>query len=157
MTTHMRAIERMIDALQRAFDDDATYGTPLRRSLGGLSEEHARAHPVANVHSILEIVTHVCGWIDVARRRLEGEMFKPKEEDDWPDVARTTWTAAVEELERAHSKLLDIVARMKPDDLDATVAGKSYTVADLLQFVIQHNIYHAGQIALLKRAMSNER
>jgi uncharacterized damage-inducible protein DinB len=149
----MRAIERLLIQLNAAFGGPAWHGPALRELLEGVAEEEAKAHPIAGGHSILELVVHIGVWMDAAALRLAGEKRELTTEEDWSDVASTSFAAAVEELERAESRLCDAVARLGEDDLDRNVPGKPYSNYVLVHGVIQHNLYHAGQIALLKRAV----
>ena len=149
----MRAIERIIDQLNAGFGGPAWYGPPLRNLLDGVTQEQAIAHPIAGAHSILELIVHAGAWVDVAARRLRGEPIESTTVEDWSDVTKTTFAVAVEELEHAQSRLLDAVARLTPADLDRRVPGHKHTIYAEVHGVLQHNIYHAGQIALLKRAL----
>lgn len=144
----MRLVERMIEELNRTWNGDAWYGPSLRPLVDGITEEEARAHPVAGAHSILEVVVHAAYWMDMTNRRITGT---PPAEKDWRDVKATSWKAAVAELERSYTALLDRVARMSDDDMNRVVSKKNYTNFVMLLGVIEHNVYHAGQIALLKK------
>lgn len=148
----MRAIERLLEQLNAAYGGPAWSGPSLRELLDGLTEEQARATPVAGAHSIFEIVVHVRSWMDVVALRLAGDERELTTAEDWSDVAQTSWAAALEELDRAESRVCDAVARLRPEDLDRKVAGKPYSVYTMVHGVIQHNLYHAGQIALLAKA-----
>jgi len=149
----MRLVERLIDQLNRAWGGDAWHGPPLRSLLEGVSEAESRQRPLAGVHTIGEIAMHVRVWIDVVTRRLHGEAYEPTSAaEDWPPCQRLN--GALEELDAAHSRLLDTVARMSPEALDDPVPGKPYTTWVMLEGVIQHNLYHAGQIALLKKSLA---
>ena len=116
-----------------------------------MTEEQAQARPIANAHSILELVVHVRTWMDVAAQRLAGTERRLTTEEDWSDVATTSWPAALEELDHAQSRVCDAVARLRPEDLDKPTAGKKFSAYTLVHGVIQHNLYHAGQIAILKK------
>lgn len=150
----MRAIERLLDQLNRAYGGEAWHGPALRQLLEDVSEADARAHPVAGLHSIAEIVAHVGATMDMVSVRLAGTPRELTTEEDWPDATRASWAAALEELDRAESRVADAVARLTPEDLDRLVVGKDYTVYVMVHGIIQHNLYHAGQIALLKRALA---
>jgi uncharacterized damage-inducible protein DinB len=147
----MRSIERLMDQLNATFDGKAAFGTPLRTALDGVTEEQAKAHPIAGAHSILEIIAHAGAWIDAVGANLRGENIEPTTVVDWSDVTTHSLAKSTEELHKAHSRLLDALARLKPEQVDQPVAGKDYTARESLGFVMQHNIYHAGQIALLKK------
>src|SRR5262249_3950969 len=109
---------------------------------------------IVNAHSILELVVHVRTWMDAVSERLAGSTRELTTEEDWSDVARTSWPAVLEELDRAESRVCDAVARLRPEDLDQPVAGRDYSVYTLVHGVIQHNLYHAGQIALSKKVLA---
>lgn len=151
MMTGMRAIERLLEQLNATYGGPAWHGPALRELLEGVSEEQAKAKPIADAHSILEIVVHVRGWMDAVSERLAGSERELTTEEDWSDVARLSWPVVVEELDHAESRVCDAVARLRPEQLDTRVSGKRYSVYALVHGLIQHNVYHAGQIALLKK------
>ena len=148
----MREIERLLDQLNRAYGGEAWHGPALREILEDVTETEANAHPVESAHSIRDIVLHIGATMDMVSTRLAGTPRELTTEEDWPE-ARTSWPGTLEELDRAESRVCDAVARLGTDDLDKPVAGKDYTVYVMVLGVIQHNLYHAGQIALLKRAL----
>jgi uncharacterized damage-inducible protein DinB len=149
----MRAIERLLEQLNAAYGGPAWHGPALRELLEGVSEEQAKAHPVANAHSILELVVHARTWMDAAAERMAGSERELTTEEDWSDVATSSWPAVVEELDRAESRLCDAVARLRPEQLDQPIPGRRYSYYVLVHGVIQHNLYHAGQIGLLKKML----
>jgi uncharacterized damage-inducible protein DinB len=148
----MRPIERLLDQHNRAYGGEAWHGPALRQLLEDVTEEQARAHPVDGLHSIAEVVAHIRATMDMVSERLAGTPRELTTAEDWSDVTRTSWPAALEELDNAASRVSDAVARLTPEDLDQLVVGKDYTVYVMVHGVIQHNLYHAGQIALLKKA-----
>ncbi len=149
----MRAIERLLDQLNRAWGGPSWTGVAIRPLLDDVTDAQARAHPLPNVHSIIELVAHMSVWMDAVSIRLTGIAKELTSEEDWQDVTQLPWAAAVEEMENAESRLSDAVARLSVDDLDRIVAGRDYTTYVMVHGVIQHNLYHAGQIAILKKAL----
>ncbi len=149
----MRETERLLDQLNRAFGGEAWHGPALRNLLDGVTEEQAKSHPIRGGHSILELVIHVGTWIDVVARRLGGTRVESNSVQDWSDATKTTWPRALEELERAESRLSDAVARLNTEDLDKPIAGAERSQYAEILGILQHNVYHAGQIALLKKAL----
>jgi uncharacterized damage-inducible protein DinB len=147
----MREIERILDQLNRAWGGPSWTGVDIRPSLDGITDTQARAHPLPDVHSIIELVAHMSFWMDVVALRLTGKAKEPTAEEDWRDVTQLRWEDAITEMENAESRLSDAVARLSVDDLDKIVAGRDYTMYVMLHGVIQHNLYHAGQIAVLKK------
>lgn len=149
----MRAIERILDQLNRAWGGPSWTEVEIRPVLDGISDEQARSHPVANAHSIIELVSHMVVCMDEASLRLVGNPRELTTEEAWRDVADLPWSAAVEELEHAQSRLCDAVARLSAADLDRMAAGKNYSNYTLVHGVLQHNLYHLGQIVLLKKSL----
>ena len=149
----MRAIERILDQLNRAWGGPSWTGVDIRPLLDDVTDAQARAHPLPNVHSIIELVCHMTATMDLVTYRLAGNPRELTSEEDWRDVTQLPWADAVEEMENAESRLSDAVARLSVDDLDRIVAGRDYTTYVMVHGVIQHNLYHAGQIAILKKAL----
>jgi len=147
----MREIERILDQLNRSWGGPSWTGVDIQPLLDGISDDQARAHPLPNAHSILELTAHMTTWMNAVAARLGGETRELTPEEDWRDVTQLTWPAAITEMENAQSHLSDVIARLTPDDLDKKVAGRKYTIYVMLHGVIQHNLYHAGQIGLLKK------
>jgi uncharacterized damage-inducible protein DinB len=152
----MSEIERIQDQLRRAYEGEAWHGAALRELLAGVTAEQAARRPIAAAHTIWEIVLHTAVWESVVCRRLEGEVIVTlPPEQDWPAVRDTgpaAWKKALEELERGHQQLRQAIARLTENRLSEIVPGKGYTVYYMLHGVVQHDLYHAGQIALLKKA-----
>jgi uncharacterized damage-inducible protein DinB len=151
----MTEIDRILDQLRRAYDGDAWHGPPLRAVLAGVSSETASARPIRDAHTIREIVRHVTFWYDAVRRRIGGEVVDPQGTEDWPeadDAGEEAWRRELADLDRAHAALLGAAGPLGVDDLERTVPGKPDSVYILLHGLAQHNLYHAGQIALLKKA-----
>lgn len=149
----MRPTERLLDQLNRAFGGEAWHGPAMRNLLDGVTDEQANSHPIRGAHSILELVVHVGTWNDVVARRVGGTAVESAEVDDWADVSKTTWPAAIENLERAQSRLADAVARLSTEELEQPVAGAKRSRFSEIAGALQHTVYHSGQIALLKRAL----
>jgi uncharacterized damage-inducible protein DinB len=155
----MSEIARVIDQMKRAWDGDAWHGPPLRQLLSDVSAATANAHPSAGAHSIAEIVLHLAYWKDAGRRRLQGETVNPTDADQWPpprDESDAAWKEALSLLVVGHKELMSFVTYLPDDLLNAPIAGKDYTVYVQLHGLIQHDLYHAGQIALLKKAAAGK-
>jgi uncharacterized damage-inducible protein DinB len=150
----MTEIERIADQLDRAFAGEAWLGSSLRETLADVTAEVARGKPIARAHSIWEIVLHIAAWEDAVRRRLEGEPVDLSPEEDWPPVPEASaeaWRETLARLESHHQGLRGALSRLTESRLSDGVPGKDYSVYFMLHGVIQHDLYHAGQIALLKK------
>jgi uncharacterized damage-inducible protein DinB len=152
----MTETQRIIDQLRRAFEQDAWHGPAVRELLADVTADRAAAKPLAHSHSIWEIVLHMSTWENIVRRRLQGEMISDlPAEEDWPavrDPSETAWRQTLQDLEQANQALREAIAHVDETHLAETVPGKSHSVYTMLHGLIQHDLYHAGQIAVLKRA-----
>ena len=154
--THITETERIVDQMERAFEGDAWHGSSISEILAGISAEQAVAHPLPEAHSIWEIVLHTSVWQRTVRKRLQGRPIASLPDDeDWPRVAdpsASAWTEAVRELRSEYELLRAEASKWRDRDLAETTEGQRYTVYEMLHGVIQHNLYHAGQIAILGKA-----
>lgn len=145
------------DQLERSFRGGAWHGPAVLEALDGVDAAVAVQRPIAQAHSIGEIVLHLAAWIDVTRRRIEGEAVHDLPEmEDWPACEcpnRSAWQLARERLEEAHSTLQRTLRGLDDCCLGDPVAGSDPTVRGSLLGILQHNVYHAGQIVLLKKAI----
>jgi uncharacterized damage-inducible protein DinB len=154
----MTEIERMLDQLNRAYEAKAWHGPSVKEVLDGVTAEQAHARPLANGHSIYELVRHIAVWEDVGRRRLEGDPAEVaiSSPEDWPppdDTSEPAWEQAKAALDRGHEALVEAIKRVPETRLDEPILSGKSSVYVTLHGVIQHDLYHAGQIAILKRAV----
>jgi len=151
----LQEIGRIVDQLERAFDGRAWHGPSVMKLLSGVEADEAAARPLQGRHTIWELVLHIVAWKDVVRRVLMGkEMTWVPDEADWPPVETTgeaAWRGVLGELERVHKQLVEAVSGFSEARLDETVPGETYPFYNMLHGVIQHDLYHAGQIAILRR------
>jgi uncharacterized damage-inducible protein DinB len=153
----MEEINRIDDLLRRAFEGHAWHGPSMREVVADVTAERAAARPLSGAHSIWEIVLHVTAWQVGVRRRVEGERVELSDHEDWPpvtDSSEAAWRHALAALSQTHTELQSTVSRLADSRLQENVAGKDHSVYVMLHGLIQHNLYHAGQIALLKKASS---
>lgn len=153
----MTEIERIVDQMDRAFAGDAWHGPPLKSLLDGLLAEDAVKHPIDGVHSIWELVLHLAAWNGIMRHELLGERAEVTTETDWPtiwDPSEVGWKRALDGLTESHKRLREVAAGLHDDQLgEIPVARTRNTRYVMLHGVVQHNLYHAGQIALLRKAI----
>jgi uncharacterized damage-inducible protein DinB len=141
--------------LRRAFKGVAWHGPALLELLQDVDAATAAAKPVPNAHSIWELVLHVAVWDAAAWRRLAGEKCQPTGLANFPPMPKPTeaaWRKAVAHAKRTHDVLVKTVAALPESRLRDRVPGKRYDFYFMLHGVAQHELYHAGQIALLKKA-----
>jgi uncharacterized damage-inducible protein DinB len=150
----MSEIKRIGDQLRRAYEGEAWHGPSLQELLAGLTAEQAMARPLAGRHTIAELVLHVAAWTRIAARRLAGDTVKPAPGDDWPPVPgqdEAAWTKVKEDLKAAQQQLQAAVTEFPEARLNEKLPGEKYSAYFLVHGVIQHDLYHAGQIALLRK------
>jgi uncharacterized damage-inducible protein DinB len=158
----MTEIKRITDLMDRAFSGDAWHGPSLMSLIDGMSAEDASKHPIPGAHSIWELVHHASAWNSIVKRRLGGESVDITTALDWPPVWEVTepaWKRALETLAESHAHLRKYVEALNVRDLEKlqpTSAGPGVSTYVVLHGMVQHNLYHAGQIAILKKALANE-
>src|SRR5580658_10045929 len=143
------------DQLRRAFEGEAWHGPALLEILQDVDAASAAAKPVPAVHSIWELVLHVAAWDGAALRRIAGETIQLTGDANFPVVPKPTeaaWRKAVAHAKRTHDALVKTVASLPESRLRDRVPGKKYDFYFMLHGVTQHELYHAGQIAILKKA-----
>lgn len=143
------------DQLRRAFEGEAWHGPALLELLNDVDAATASAKPLRDVHSIWELVLHIEAWDGAALRRIAGEKIQLTGVANFPIVPRPTeaaWRKTVAQAKRTHDRLVQKVAGLPESRLRERVPGKKYDFYHLLHGVAQHELYHAGQIAILKKA-----
>ncbi len=151
----MEEISRIADQLQRSYAGGAWHGPALRQVLAGVTARQAAAHPVRGVHSIWELTLHVTAWNRAVLRRVEGRSARVSAAENFPkltDTSATAWKQAQQALADAHRALHRAILRLPDSRLGRTVPGRPHSLCFTLHGLVQHNIYHAGQMALLKKA-----
>ncbi|MGA2355184.1 MAG: DinB family protein [Terriglobales bacterium] len=153
----MTETARIADQVRRALEGGAWHGDSVLEILKGVTAERAAARPIKNAHSIWELVLHIAAWDGAVRRRMGGVAVKLTDAENFPavkDTSEAAWGKALVEVRRAHEELIAAVAAMPDSRLWEMVPGKEgahYTFYYMLHGVVQHELYHAGQIALLKK------
>ncbi len=151
----MSEIKRIEDQLRRAFEGGAWHGPSVLEVLKGVTATQAAARPIAGAHSIWEIVLHIAAWEGAIRRRLDGDRAELQDEEDWPPVKEQSeyaWGQARAFLEEGHRRLRAAIANTEESRLDEPILPNMSSVYVSLQGAVQHDLYHAGQIAILKKA-----
>jgi len=156
----MTEIERICDQFRRAFDGNAWHGPSVLTLLEGVSAAQANARPIPSAHSIWELVNHIRAWEDACLRRLNGDPAQLTDAEDWvaiSDISEAAWEKTKQQLVATHEELLRTIASVDPKRLDEPIINdpsiQFSSVYVTLHGGIQHDLYHAGQIAVLKKAL----
>ena len=151
-------INRLDEQLRRALEGEAWHGPSVLESLAGLSAAQAASRPIADAHSIWELVLHLASDYDLVLRRLAGDGRPYTAAEDWPACPAPTeenWRQTVQELTLLNEKLRQAVRGFPDERLDEPLVPEvPYSAYTQFIGVTQHNLYHGGQIALLKRALA---
>ncbi len=156
MTTE---VERIRDQFRRAFDGEAWHGPSVLSLLDGVTAQQAAAHPIPGAHSIWQLTLHIAAWERACKRRLEGDPAQLTDLEDWQpinDTSEAAWENTKQQLMDNHRELLEAIAKVDDARLnDPIVKGSQSSVYVTLHGGVQHDLYHAGQIAMLKKALVN--
>jgi uncharacterized damage-inducible protein DinB len=151
---------RLEEQLRRALEGEAWHGPSVLEVLDGVTAGQAAAHPVAGAHSIWELVLHLCSDYDLVLRRLGGDGRQLTESEGWPTVvdgSAASWSDAIRVLTQLNEQLRQAIGTFPQERLDEPlVAEAPYTAYTQFIGVTQHSLYHAGQIALLKKALGSD-
>jgi len=158
----MNATDVLLGVLDDAYAGKSWQGSNLRGSIRGLSSRDAAKRPGPDRHNIWELVMHAAYWKYAVKRRLLDEkrgsfpikgtnwFVRPEESTD------AAWKADQHLLEEIHQDLRSAVASLDPRILDKTMPGGKYSYAKIVYGVAAHDIYHTGQINLIKRLMRSQ-
>lgn len=151
----MTETHRLNIQLKLAQQGGAWHGPSLRELLDGVTAEQAAAHPLPNAHSLWELVNHIAAWERIATRRLQGEAVNDvPDEINFPpvsDASEAAWQAALQQLAETNRLLREAIKQIDDAKLEQPTPGKQHPLNIELYGVLQHDVYHAGQIALLKK------
>lgn len=153
---------RIADEVSRIAEGGAWHGPSLAQNLAGVTAVEAAQRPLPTAHTIWETVHHVTAWANEVAERLRRSARPLTGAEDWPPVSATddeSWVQARESLFEAHRRLRAAVREFPPQRLGEIVPGQDNEADDVVSFYLmlhglaQHDAYHAGQIALLRKAL----
>ncbi|MBX5439157.1 MAG: DinB family protein [Thermoflavifilum sp.] len=137
------------------------YGDSMRKILLDVHPAQVFHRPIPEAHCIAELTAHILAWRELLNRRLHGDedfVVKQKESFDWtridPDPS-TAWTSLLNALEANQQQIISALEIADDSLLHTKVKGRNYTFLHLIKGVMQHDTYHIGQIALLKKSLPN--
>ena len=148
----MSETERIADQLRRAFEGEAWHGPSVKEALAGVTARQAAARPIPLAHTIWEITAHIAVWENAVLKRLEGQIVQPEGAQDWPpegEGGERAWAELLARLEAGNRALCDAILAFDESRLDESPGANRPSLYVLLHGIIQHDLYHAGQIVLL--------
>ena len=147
-------IKTLVEQLKDAYEGDPWWGRNAGKLLDEVNEQIAVEKP-SGQHSILELVWHMINWKEFAISRLheiDGKDLYYFESNDWRHLDhahKSLWHQGVERLRYVHGELINMLEQQSDDLLDQNVAERGYTYRKLFNGILQHDIYHLGQIAYI--------
>lgn len=139
---------------------EAWHGLALKPLLKDVSAEQASRVPVAGGHSIFQLVEHIAYWEEVVVKRVRGQIVDAplNTPDDWPPnrkLSDSDWQRTLHRLDASHLALRKAMEQFREEKLVETVPKRDHDYYTLLNGIIDHCVYHSGQIALVKKSLSS--
>jgi len=151
-------LDLLLEVVDRGYDHASWHGPNLRSSLRGVTIREAAFRPGKNRHNIWEHVVHAAYWKYTVRRRIAGEKRGsfPLKGSNWfkrplGNGSQSLWEADLLLLDQTHATLREVIVKAPASRLQSPIRGGKITYAKLIMGVAAHDVYHAGQINLLKR------
>ena len=154
----MSVPRQIANRLKRTMHGPMWHGPSVCEAVNDLVATQAALHPIPNAHSVWELTLHIAAWAEIAQARLCGTPWRtPSDVEDFPlpDVTGDVgaWAAAQQRAIVAYESLATEVMSRQTASLDDLVINQTYTGVEMLHGVVEHGVYHAGQIILLRRLM----
>jgi uncharacterized damage-inducible protein DinB len=155
MNTEVSRISRLF---QETYEGSPWHGSPVKQVLKGISARQAAMQVLPDTHTIWELVRHIIAWRNFAFQKMAGDKTFDilHAEQDWPyiqEMDEKSWQKDLLALEYSQQTLLQALYKMNNGNLQEIVPGRQYTFYTMLHGIMQHDLYHTGQIALLKKHM----
>jgi hypothetical protein len=149
----MAELDQIIKLLENTFNGRAWHGPDFITLIKDVNVNEAKVRLLKGRHTIWEIVDHCTFWIEAVIEGVSGsEMPVLSEVEDWLPMGESeeSWEGAVCRLKGAHNNLLTTLSEISID-LSTQVSGRDHTFRDMLYGLVHHNVYHMGQIAILRK------
>lgn len=159
ITSPSKELPMLVLALEESYIRKTWHGPNLRGSIRGLSAKEASWRPAPGRHNIWEIIVHCAYWKYIVRRRILAEKRGsfPMKGSNWferPHVlSDNAWKQDIELLQACHETMVEAVESLRSSDLKKIPRGSKVPNEAIIRGIANHDVYHAGQIQLLKRLM----
>ena len=150
----------IIKSFESTLSGQPWFGRAVYEILGEVDESKANTKPNGTEHSMTDLIWHMNTWAEFTLGALEnrsGEEMNKIEANDWRaiDPKFHTWKKGIEQLKTTHNKIVELLMQKEDDTfLKDIVTNRQYNFRFLLNGLVQHNIYHLGQIAYVKKMLS---
>lgn len=148
-------ILKIINTLKHTYEKNAWHGPSVKEALADVSEQQS-TNRIGDSHSIIELVTHMTAWRNYVTEKLNGnDTFELTDEQNFPN--EKDWNNALANLEQSQLNLLKALSETSDEKLNEMVPGRKFKFHVMLHGIIHHDLYHTGQIVLLKKITPNNR
>lgn len=150
-------LERIVNQLELIYGGDPWYGSSIKQILESVNPDRVYERPGAGVHSIAELAAHMITWREFVKMRLRGNAeYLPDQEGSfdwkrWYPEPGNAWNALKNKLAENQQYLLTLLSQNDDTLLNRVVANKPYSFQYLLNGIIQHDLYHLGQISYIHK------
>jgi hypothetical protein len=150
-------VQLLLEVFDQAYTAPSWHGTPLKGTLRGLSAREALWRPDSKRHCIWDLVLHTAYWKCMVRRRLlrDPDIAFPRDGANWPVLPEhpddAAWKRDRHLLDEQHRLLHDAITKLTPADLGRRGWRSKWPMRTEIYGIASHDLYHAGQIQLLKR------
>jgi uncharacterized damage-inducible protein DinB len=153
-----KEVDLIIHRFEESMSGEPWYGKSVLTLLNEIDPQVVYDKPGREAHSIIELLYHMITWMEFVQQRLEKEQYLNPEALEALDWRKTnpeihTWNAGISQLTALYNKIIETLKKSADGLLDETVDFRSYNFRYLLTGVIQHNIYHIAQIAILNKML----
>jgi uncharacterized damage-inducible protein DinB len=150
----MSAVQRILNHYDGVLSGEPWHGDAIWLILDGISAQQAAARPIPDFHTIWELVMHMSFWEGVAAKRLSGQRAGLIEELNFPAMPASTeenWRKTLEEFRASNRAFHEALSQLGPAKLDELTAAGKRTYYSEAHGILEHHVYHIGQIAMLKK------
>lgn len=150
----MNEMTRIRDQMRRVVEGEAWHGPGVLDLVKDVPTEAAAAHPLPGAHSIWEILLHIASTQELVQRRLDGDATPLTPEENWPavmDPSPAAWNAARDAFREGYRRMAASLETIDEAHLDDPVLPGYSSLYVTLHGLVQHHLYHGGQIGILRR------
>jgi uncharacterized damage-inducible protein DinB len=155
----MSEVNRILDQYDRAMSGEAWHGDPVWTILEGVTPEQAAMRAGSNSHNIWDLVSHMTFWETEVCRRMKQLPPRSPDKLNFPTVPKVTsenWNNTLQEFRESNRDFRSALSQLADSQLDQPLPGRDKSAYVEVHGVIQHNLYHAGQIALLRKIVAEK-
>jgi uncharacterized damage-inducible protein DinB len=149
----------IIKSYESTLSGQPWFGRAVYEILGEVDEAKANTKPNGTEHSMIELLWHMNTWAEFVLGSLENrsvDQMKEIETNDWREIGPKihTWKKGIEQLRSTHKKIIDLLHQKDDSFLSEIVTTRKFNYRFMLNGLVQHNIYHLGQIAYINKMLA---